>query len=79
MTCTSFSSSGSLRKSLVFVESSFRSTRKSFWDSTISIPCLSSWDCSVVKSMSRHLRGPFGRHSLWVRRIRRRRLRLGSF
>jgi hypothetical protein len=59
MTCTSFSSSGSLRKSLVFVESSLRSMRKSFWDSTISIPCLSSWDCSDDKSMSRHFERAF--------------------
>lgn len=55
MTCTNFSSSGSFRNSLVLVESSFRSTRKSFCDSMISTPCLSSWVWSVDRSMSRHL------------------------
>lgn len=59
ITCTNFSSSGSLRNSLVLVESSFRSTRKSFCDSMISTPCLSSWVCSVDRSMSRHFESAF--------------------
>src|SRR3981189_3685236 len=54
MTWTNFSSSGSLRNIFVFVESSFLSTRKSFWDSMISMPCLSSCVCTVDRSMSRH-------------------------
>jgi hypothetical protein len=54
MTCSSFSSSGSLRNIFVFVESSLRSTRKSFWASMISVLCLSSCFCRAAKSMSRH-------------------------
>src|SRR5271154_1730098 len=59
MTCTNFSSSGSFRNILVFVESSLRSTRKSFWDSMISIPCFSSCVCSDDKSRSRHFERAF--------------------
>src|SRR5271168_1665208 len=54
ITWRSFSSSGSFRKCLVLVESSFRSTRKSFWDSMISAACLSRVVCRVERSMSLH-------------------------